>query len=203
LIGDTTCGGVRERAELAIIGEPSPVTMPPNSPEAEAPYFSVAVHKLIVMSVTTLSMYQIYWFYKNYQRMNQRTGGGGSPFWRAIAAPLTAHGLFAHVRTDAQSRFIPVGWSSAGLAVIYLCLTLICFFDYPWWTLALASVFALVPVQATMDAVNRKVAPSAARDDGYSAANALVIAGGVALTILALYLTRLAQLFVQQLVNQL
>lgn len=177
--------------------------MPPNRPEVEAPYYSVAIHKLIVMSVTTLSMYQIYWFYKNFQRVNQRSGGGGSPFWRAIAAPLTAHGLFAHVRTDAQSRFISVSWSSAGLAVIYFCLTLICFFDYPWWTLALGSVFALVPVQATMDEVNRKVAPSAARDERYSAANAAVIVGGVALTILALYLTRLAQLFVQQLVNQL
>ena len=203
MTGGSIDRGVRGRAELAIIGEPSPVTMPPNRPEVEAPYFSVAVHKLIVMSVTTLSTYQIYWFYKNYQRMNQRTGGGGSPFWRAIAAPLTAHGLFAPVRPDARSRFIPVGWSSAGLAVIYLCLTLICFFDYPWWTLALGSVFALVPVQATMDAVNRKVAPGAARDDRYSVANAAVITGGVALTILALYLTRLAQLFFQALVNQL
>ena len=107
------------------------------------------------------------------------------------------------MRTDAQSRFVPVRWSAAGLAVFYLCLTLICFFDYPWWTLALGSVFALVPVQRTMDEVNRKVAPGAARDDRYSAANAAVIAGGLALTMLALYLTRLAQLFVQQLVNQL
>jgi uncharacterized membrane protein len=155
------------------------------------------------MSVTTLSMYQIYWFFKNYQRMNERVGGGGSPFWRAVAAPLTAHGLFAHVRTDAQSRFIPVRWSSAGLAVIYLGLTLICFFDYPWWTLALGSVFALVPVHATMEEVNRKVAPNAARDDSYSAANAAVIVLGVALTILGLYLTRLAQEFLQQLVDQL
>ena len=85
----------------------------------EQPYFPVSRQKLIVMSVTTLSMYQIYWFYQNYQRVNARAGGGGSPFWRAIAAPITAHGLFARVRTDAQSRFIPVSWSSAGLAVIY------------------------------------------------------------------------------------
>lgn len=204
MIGDTFGGRVRESAELAIIGEPSPVTMPPNRQEVEAPYFSVGAGKLIVMSVTTLSMYQIYWFYKNIERMNQRTGsGGGSPFWRALLAPLVAHSLFAHVRADAQSRFIAVSWSAAGLAVIYLCLTLICFFDYPWWTLALGSVFALVPVQATMDAVNRQVAPTAVRHDRYSAANAAAIAGGVALTILALYLTRLAQIFVQQLVNQL
>jgi hypothetical protein len=169
--------------------------------EAETPYLPVARHKLIVMSLATLSLYQIYWFYQNFRRMDQRTGGGGSPFWRAIAAPLTAHGLFAHVRADAQSRFISVSWSSAGLAVIYLCLTLICFFDYPWWTLALGSVFALVPVHATMEAVNRKVAPNAARDDAYSVTNGVVIVLGVALTVLALYLTRLAQELVQQLLN--
>jgi sulfite exporter TauE/SafE len=172
-------------------------------PRADTPYFSVARHKLIVMSVTTLSMYQIYWFFRNFQHINQRTGSGGSPFWRAVAAPLTAHGLFTHVRSDAQSRFIPVSWSSAGLAVIYLGLTLICFFDYPWWTLALGSVFALMPVHATMEEVNRKVAPDGERNDSYSAANAMFIVLGVALTILGLYLTRLAQEFVQQLVNQL
>jgi len=169
----------------------------------EQPYFPVSRQKLIVMSMTTLSMYQIYWFFKNFERVNARTGGGASPFWRAIAAPITAHGLFAHVRTDAQSRFIPVRWSSAGLAVIYLGITLFCFFEYPWWTLALCSVFALLPVHASMEAVNRKVAPKGPRNDSYSMANAAWIVIGIALTILGLYLTRLAQLFVQQLVDQL
>jgi uncharacterized membrane protein len=172
-------------------------------PDVDTPWFPVARHKLIVMSVATLSMYQIYWFFKNFQRMNQRAGSGSSPFWRAVFAPLTAHGLFTHVRTDAQSRFIAVSWSSAGLAVIYLGLTLICFFDYPWWTLALGSVFALVPVHATMEEVNRKVAPNGVRNDRYSATNAVLIVLGVALTILGLYLTRLEQEFLQQLVNQL
>jgi hypothetical protein len=169
----------------------------------EQPYFPVSRQKLIVMSVTTLSMYQIYWFYQNYQRTNARAGGGGSPFWRAIAAPVTAHGLFARVRTDAQSRFIPVSWSSAGLAVIYFGVTLLCFFDYPWWTLALGSVFALLPVHATMEAVNRKVAPKGPRNDHYSVSNAVWVAIGIALTILGLYLTRLAQQFVEQLMDQL
>ena len=175
----------------------------PQPKTEEQPYFPVSRQKLIVMSVTTLSMYQIYWFYQNYQRVNARAGSGGSPFWRAIAAPITAHGLFARVRTDAQSRFVPVSWSSGGLAVIYFGLTLLCFFDYPWWTLALASVFALLPVHATMDTVNRKVAPQGPRNDGYSAANILWIVVGLALTLLGLYLTRLAQQFLEQLMDQL
>ena len=169
----------------------------------DAPYFPVARQKLIVMSVTTLSMYQIYWFYRNWQRINARAGSGGSPFWRALAAPLTAHGLFADVRTEAQSRFITPGWSSAGLAVIYFALTLCCFLDYPWWTIALGSVFALLPVHATMEEVNQKVAPSASRNESYSAIDAVVIVLGIALTILGLYLTREAQIFLDQLLNQL
>ncbi len=155
------------------------------------------------MSVTTLSLYQIYWFYRNCQRMNARSGSGASPFWRAITAPLTAHGLFAAVRTDAQSRFIAANWSSAGLAAIYFFLTLCCFLDYPWWTIALCSVVALVPVHATMEQVNRKVAPAAPRNDRYSTVDGVAIAAGIALTILGLYLTREAKLFLEQLLDQL
>jgi hypothetical protein len=54
-----------------------------------------------------------------------------------------------------------------------------------------------------MEEVNRKVAPNGERNDSYSAANATCIVLGVGLTILGLYLTRLAQELLQQLVNQL
>ena len=172
-------------------------------PAIAAPYFSVARQKLIVMSVTTLSLYQIYWFYRNFQATNVRTGGGASPFWRAIAAPITAHGLFDGVRTDAQSRFIAVNWSSTGLAAIYFLLTLCCFLDYPWWTIALCSVFAVVPANATTEQINRRIAPAAPRNDRYSAMDGVAIAAGIALTILGLYLTREAKLFLEQVLDQL
>ena len=175
----------------------------PLARDVEAPYYLVAPHKLIVMSVTTLSTYQIYWFYQNYLRLRARTGGGGSPFWRAVAAPLTAHGFFAHVRADAQSRLVPVRWTAGGLAIIYLGLTLVCFFEYPWWTLALGSVFALLPAHATMEAVNRKVSPSEERNGRYSVLDIVCIAIGIALTIVALHVTRMESQFVQRLLDEL
>ncbi len=180
-----------------------PPTRPPDHElEADAPYFTVARHKLIVMSTTTLLLYQIYWFYRNYQLLRERTGGG-SPFWRAVAAPITARSLFSHVRTDAQSRMIPVAWSVGGLALIYLALTLLCFFEYPWWTLTLGSVLAIVPVNATMEAVNRVAAPTAVRITRYSVLDLVCIAVGIALTLLALHYTRLEAAFVQDLMDEL
>lgn len=172
-------------------------------PVTDAPYFAVSRQKFIVMSMTTLSLYQIFWFYMNWKMMDARKGSGGSPFWRALAAPITAHGLFADVRTDAQSRFVTVGWTSSGLAVIYLGLALCALLEYPWWTIALGSVFALVPVHTTMEEVNRKVAPAAPRNDTYSSLNAVGIVLGLVLTVLGLYLTREAQIFVDDLLNQL
>jgi hypothetical protein len=167
------------------------------------PYFPVARHKLVIMSLATLSTYQFYWFYKNWQRLETRAGGAGSPFWRALWAPFTAHGLFAQVRQDAQSRFIPVSWSAPGLATIYFLLTMACFLEYPWWVLALGSVFAVLPVHAAAEAVNEAVVPNGPRNNGYSMWNVIGIVLGIALTIGGVIATRQVDLLFQQLESQL
>lgn len=173
------------------------------NPDPAPPYFPVARHKLIVMSLATLSTYQLYWFYRNFEMMAARKKESGSTFWRALFAPITAHGLFAQVRLDARSRFITVGWSAGGLAVIYFVLNIACFLSYPWWLLALASVFAVLPVHATAQAVNAIEAPNAPRNDVYSAWNIVAIVVGIALTIAGIYATRQVDLLFQQLESQL
>lgn len=173
------------------------------SSDPAPPYFPVARHKLIVMSLATLSTYQLYWFYRNFELMAARKKENGSTFWRALFAPITAQGLFAQVRLDARSRFITVGWSAGGLAVIYFVLNIACFLSYPWWLLALASVFAVLPVHATAQAVNAIEAPKASPNDVYSAWNVVAIVVGIALTIAGIYATRQVDLLFQQLESQL
>lgn len=170
---------------------------------AAPPYFPVARQKLIVMSLATLSTYQLYWFYRNFQLVAERKGERGSVFWRALFAPITAHALFAQVRLDARSRFIAVGWSAGGLAVIYFVLNIACFLSYPWWMLALLSVFAVLPVHAAAEAVNAIDAPSAPRNDGYSTWNIVAIVVGILLTIAGVIATRQVDLLFQQLESQL
>ncbi len=178
------------------------MTDTPSFPVA-TPYFAVGRQKLIVMSMATLSTYQLYWFYKNFQRVGSLTGDSGSAMGRAFFAPFTAHRLFARVRTDALSRGIPVRWSTGGLAVIYFGLTVSCFLSYPWWTLALASVFAVLPVHATTQQINAMTEPRAPRNDGYTPGNLTLIVLGLALTVVAIIATREADIFLQQLLDQL
>ncbi|MGH7623007.1 MAG: hypothetical protein ACREMU_11755 [Gemmatimonadaceae bacterium] len=174
------------------------------SPAVAPPYFPVARHKLVIMSLATLSTYQLYWFYRNFALISARgIGGGGSAFWRAFFAPLTAHSLFAQVRLDARSRFIAVPWSAGGLAAIFFLVTISCFMPYPWLLLAFGSVFVLLPVHATAEAVNAKEAPNAPRNDGYSMWNVLAIVLGIAVTIAGVIALREVDQLFQQLENQL
>ena len=48
------------------------------------PFFTASVLKLIVMSVCTMGIYQLYWFYKNWKLIKDRTGQKIRPFWRAF-----------------------------------------------------------------------------------------------------------------------
>jgi hypothetical protein len=178
------------------------MTDTPSAPVV-TPYFPVARHKLIVMSLATLSTYQLYWFYRNFERIAARTGARSSVFWRAFFAPVTAHGLFAQVRLDARARFISVTWSAGGLAMIYFALTMACFLSYPWWLLALASVFAVLPVHAAAQAVNEIEVPNGPRNDRYTMWNVVAIVAGIGLTIAGVIATRDVDLLFQQLESQL
>lgn len=156
------------------------------------------------MSLATLSTYQLYWFYRNFALISARgRGGGGSAFWRAFFAPITAHSLFAQVRLDARSRFIAVPWSAGGLAAIFFLLTVSCFMPYPWLLLAFGSVFVLLPVHATAQAVNAIDAPSEPRNDAYTTWNVIAIVVGIALTIAGVIALREVDLLFQQLESQL
>ena len=157
------------------------------------------------MSLATLSTYQLYWFYRNFSLVAARGGGGGggSAFWRAFFAPLTAHGLFAQIRVDARSRFITVPWSAGGLAAIFFLVTICCFLPYPWLLVAFGSVFVILPVHATAEAVNAAAAPNAPRNDAYSTWNVIAIVAGIALTIVGVIALRQVDLLFQQLESQL
>lgn len=49
---------------------------------AEFPgYFAVSATKFIVMSACTLGLYEVFWFYKNWQRVKEKTGAQMMPFW--------------------------------------------------------------------------------------------------------------------------
>jgi hypothetical protein len=62
------------------------------------PFFAISITKLITMCLCSFTVYEVYWFYRNWKRIQQREGGGLIPILRAIFAPLFGYSLFLRMR---------------------------------------------------------------------------------------------------------
>jgi hypothetical protein len=47
-------------------------------------FFAVSIPKFIVLSICSIGIYDLYWFYKNWQLVRAREQSDISPFWRAF-----------------------------------------------------------------------------------------------------------------------
>lgn len=131
--------------------------------EMAGEFHPLAIHKLVVMSVSTLGLYNAFWFYRNWKRVRERTGQELSPFWRAFFAPLWAYSLFEEVDDEALRRQIQSGWSSVVLAIVFFVLSVTWRLPDPWALLSMFSFLPLIPVQNTINqmAERRGVRPNA------------------------------------------
>src|SRR5262245_38387740 len=71
--------------------------LPPDA-ERELPFFAVSITKFVVMSICTFSIYEVYWFYKNWRRIMDRENLHIFPFTRAIFAVFFCYQCFSYVR---------------------------------------------------------------------------------------------------------
>ncbi len=71
---------------------------PPETSTSQPPFFAVSVLKLIVLSILTLGIYELYWFYKNWQLIKARERTNISPAPRAVFAIFYCYQCFARIR---------------------------------------------------------------------------------------------------------
>lgn len=124
-----------------------------------APLFMpISIGKLVLMSVCTLGMYHYFWIYRNWSLHRRRTGESLSPAARTIFAVFFIYRLFQHINTQADAW--KVERMSAGLlALAWIVPGFLVLLPDPWWLLTFATLFALVPAQRVVNAVNDAAAP--------------------------------------------
>jgi len=150
---------------------------------AEPPYFAVSVGKLAVMSLSTLNLYQVYWFFKNWQRIGDREGRNIWPVFRAIFAVFFCYQCFAAMRDDEASSQLGSRLRALPLAIGFIVTSVAWRAPAPWDWLSLASFLFLLPVQRHANRLNALASPSHDRNGRLSAWNwvAVVIGGGLLL----------------------
>jgi hypothetical protein len=162
-----------------------PETGSPLGYEGERPpFFPVSVLKLVLLSGCTFGLYELYWFYKNWQYIKEREGLDIRPFWRVFFGYFFCYQFFSKVRDydrpELELSFLPAGPLTAG----WILVTMLWRLPEPYWLLSNFAVVFLIPVQTRVNHVNNTVAPGHDRNSRLTWANWLVLVLGGGLLIL-------------------
>ena len=123
-----------------------------------APYFlTTSTLKLTLMSICTFGTYELYWFYKNWALIKERTGQNIMPFWRAFFAPIWAYSCFKHIKTSAGKNNTQESLSIGFLAVVYFILQASWKLLDPLWLISIFSFALVIPANSVALNVNNKL----------------------------------------------
>ena len=152
---------------------------------AEPAFFPVTTRKLAVMSFFTLGLYDIYWFYKNWQCV-QRNGENVIAPIRAIFYPIVSYGLYRRIRDKAKGLGVGDELAAGALAVLTFIGSMLWRLPDPWWLIGLLAFLPILPVQVKVNDINRAVAPNADPNGKFSGWNIFGIVVGGLLLIMAI-----------------
>ena len=140
-------------------------------------WFAVGPAKLIAMSIVTLGLYQLYWFYQQWRRV--RDGGENvSVLARSLFGVIFSYSLFRRVIASAPDA-APAGGAGA-LAVIYGLLCIASRLPLPFAAIAVLSVLPLAAIQRIASAVAEHDFPAADPNCRLMAANWVAVVAGSA-----------------------
>ena len=148
-------------------------------------YFPVSKLKLILMSLCTLGLYELYWFYKNWKLIKTRTGQNLSPFWRAFFSIFFCYQLFKHIQVSADSNECKSSINPGWLFFVYIALNATWSLPDPVGIISLVTFLPLLSAQGAINDLNLKTAPRTERNNRFSVTNFVVIIIGGLLVILS------------------
>ncbi len=127
----------------------------PGLPDAEAVsdaavYYAPPSWKIIVLSLTTLSLYPIYWFWRNWQAIKRETGGTQWPWARALFAPIWSYFCFSALDAAASSRRRNLAFAPGLLAAAFFLLNLASRLPNAGWMVALFTFVPILPVNSLL-----------------------------------------------------
>jgi hypothetical protein len=159
---------------------------PPDELAAQPPFFAVSLAKLAVMSVCTFNLYDVYWFYKNWQQISDREQENVWPLMRAIFAVFYCYPCFARMRDYEGASQLDSRLSALPLAIGFMVTTVTWRLPEPWNWITMSSFLFLLPVQHYANRVNALATPSHDRNSRFRGWNWVAVVVGGAFVLLAI-----------------
>jgi len=152
----------------------------------ETKFFSVSLSKLAIMSVCTMGLYELYWFYKNWIHIKNQQQSNIMPFWRAFFAPLWAYSAFKHIQGKVDEEKLGLSLNPVIFAIAYFVVTALWRLPDPLWLLSFLSFLLMVPANNATTKINEKQIENFQQNSSIKGWNWLAIVLGGALFILSL-----------------
>ncbi len=159
-----------------LVVTPSPIlqdTLPANaqtSPVNANPVFlHIPIARLIIMSILSCGLYEIYWIYKNWKYLKVRDNLDIKPFWRGWFGIFYCHSLLKTIHEDTElTQVEEPNFSPSGLATGWVILLIVgnLVSRAPGdmasiISFLIPSFLCFVPVQIYINSVNAKINPNA------------------------------------------
>ncbi len=149
--------------------------------DAGVRFFAASPVKLVVLSICTLGLYQIYWFYKQWVLIRNHSEPDIIPWGRALFGIIWCYSCFDFVRKDDQHLGIEPALPAVPLAIGWIVLSLAWRLPEPYFMFGILSPLPLVPVQLHINHINALVAPDHDKNSRFSIWNWLAVAVGAVL----------------------
>lgn len=134
-------------------------------------FFTASALKFTLMSACTCGLYEVYWFYKNWVLIKERTGDDIMPFWRAAFAPFWAYSLFKHIKLSASESRIQESLSIGLLAFFYIVVQFFTYLPDPFWLITLLSFTLIIPVNSVALKINDAIYAGYEKNNTFTAWN--------------------------------
>jgi hypothetical protein len=152
----------------------------PNTSNIEVHFFAVSPVKLVGLSVCTLGLYQIYWFYKHWVLIKEHSEPHIVPWARAFFGVFWCYSCFEFIRNDERHLNIEPTLPAGPLAIAFIALSLTWRLPEPYSLIGFLTPLLLVPVQQHVNRINALIAPGHDENTHFSAWNWLaVVVGGI------------------------
>lgn len=116
------------------------------------PYpYLISASKLIIMSVVTFGLYDIYWFYRHFKSFKSENNWDIQPFARAFFYPLFSYTLFREINKTVKSMDASLGVSTVVTPIFLFFMNALWRLPDPYWLVMFLSVLFLVPAQNTLN----------------------------------------------------
>jgi len=119
---------------------------PDLNPSATEPlFFTVSPTKFVIMSLATLSIYELYWLYKNWKIIAKRKNLSILPFWRAFFGYFHIWPLLCEFRKEGEARGMTTKLRAGAIAISWIFISLLWKLPDPLSLLSFLAVFTLLP----------------------------------------------------------